>query len=64
MTGPWLQAHTGQGLFPRAGSNPNSPPAEATEVTARQAKTKAALDMVPILGQRLASGTQEVGRLR
>lgn len=64
MAGPRPQAHAGRGLFPSAGSNPNSPPSEVTEVTARQAKTKAALDMVPILGQGLVSGTQEVARLR
>lgn len=56
MAGPRPQAHAGQAPFPSAGSDPNSPPLEATEATAKQAKTKAALDVVPILGQGLVSG--------
>lgn len=56
MAGLRPRAHAGQGAFPSAASSPNSPPSEAMEATAKQAKTKTALDLVPILGQKLVSG--------
>lgn len=56
MASPRPPARAGQDPFPSAGSNPSSPSSEATEATAKQAKTKAALDLVPILGQGLVGG--------
>ena len=56
-----VMSHPGRldpGPHPSAGSKPNSPPSEATEATVKQAKTKAALDMVPILGQVQVGGLQ------
>lgn len=55
-TGPRPQAHAGQNPFPSNDSDHSSPSSEATEATAKQAKTKAALSMVPILGQGPVSG--------